>query len=140
MPQTDTTPVSASIASTGKGIRYIGRYCYAYSGEVLVNEDTQPLLNFQSGSGFIIASFSYGVDQNAALSGSKLIGFTIQFNGIKVFQVVGQSTSNYPMLDFDSNYKILIPPLTTVLIESETTNSANIPTYGMLTGRVYGAE
>jgi len=137
MVEAEGIPPTASTASTGLGIRYIGRYCYAYSGEVLVNEDTQPLLNFDSGSGFIIASFSYGVDQNAALSGSKLIGFTIQFNALKVFQVVGQSTSNFPMLDFDSNYRILIPPFTTVLIQSETTNSANIPTYGMLTGRVY---
>ena len=34
MPETDTIPVSASVASTGLGIRYIGEHCYAYSGTI----------------------------------------------------------------------------------------------------------
>ena len=34
MPETDTIPVSASVASTGTGIRYIGDNAYAISGQI----------------------------------------------------------------------------------------------------------
>ena len=54
MPDTDTIPVSASIASTGLGIRYIGDHCYAYSGEVNVANVELSLLDFTTGSGLIV--------------------------------------------------------------------------------------
>ena len=59
MPETDTIPVSASVASTGKGIRYIGDYAYAYSGTDAITaaagETTK--LEFTTGSGLIVAQF-----------------------------------------------------------------------------------
>ena len=56
MPETDTIPVSASIASTGKGIRYIGDHAYAYSGAVALDNttDENTYLEFTSGSGYIV--------------------------------------------------------------------------------------
>jgi hypothetical protein len=125
-------------ASTGLTLNYIGDHAYANSGEILVNNNTVEMLNFSTGSFYIVGTFSYGVDQNASLSGSKLLGFTISFNGEKIMQLVSQTTASYPILDFDNNYEILIPPFTTVLIESETTNTSNVPTYGVLVGKVYG--
>jgi len=137
MAEAEGLPPTASVASVGPGIRYIGRHCYALSGEILVNNNTVTMLEFTTGDGYIIASFSYGIDQNASLGGSKLIGFTVKLNDIKVFQQVSQTSATLQLIDFDPNYKILIPAFTNVLIESETTNAGNVPTYAMLAGRVY---
>ena len=54
MPETDTIPVSASIASTGTGIRYIGDYAYAYSGIVQASGSDTTALDFTTGSGVIV--------------------------------------------------------------------------------------
>jgi len=130
---------AASVAAPGLGIRYIGEHVFGISGEVLVNNNTVSMLDFTSGSGYIVGKFAYGIDQNGSLYSSKLIGFTIKFNAIKIFQLVTQTVAVYPMMDFKDNYPLLIPPFTKVLIESETTNETNVPTYGILVGRVYGA-
>ena len=133
----------ASVVQTGLGVRYIGKepmFAYAYSGEVINNNNTVTLLEFDSQAGFIVGTFSYGIDRNAALGGNKQIGFTISLNGIKMFQVISYTASTHGLLDFDNNYNLLVPPQTHVKIESETDEADNIPTYGMFTGRVYGAN
>ena len=57
MPETDTIPVSASVASTGKGIRYVGTHAYAYSGSVGVDNNETTLLEFTTGTGYIKCIF-----------------------------------------------------------------------------------
>ena len=57
MPETDTIPVSASVASTGKGIRYIGNHAYAYSGIVAVDTNLTTLLDFSVDNNYIISKF-----------------------------------------------------------------------------------
>ena len=60
MPDTDTIPVSASIASTGKGIRYIGDYAYAYSGALAAaGSPGTDYLDFTTGAGLIIANVQW---------------------------------------------------------------------------------
>jgi len=124
-------------AGTGTSLNFIGDHAYAYSGEVIVNANTVTMLEFSSGSQYIMAKFSYGVDRNAALGGNKQIGFTISMDSQKIMQIVTYTNATHGGLDFDNNYSILIPPYTRVKIESETDESDNIPTFGMLTGRVY---
>ena len=59
MPETDTIPVSASVASTGKGIRYIGDYAWALSGDIATSSTAYiEHLAFTTGSGFIVAEFN----------------------------------------------------------------------------------
>jgi hypothetical protein len=128
---------SGGTAGTSKGLNYVGKHAWANSGEILVNSNTVTMLNFTTAGEYVVGTFTYGVDQNASLGGSKLIGFTISFDGIKIMQLVTQTSSSYPIIDIDNNYEILIPPFTTVLIESETTNAGNVPTYAMIVGRVY---
>ena len=57
MPDTDTIPVSASVASTGLGIRYIGDFAYAYSGPVAADNTATALLDFTSGSGVFVGVY-----------------------------------------------------------------------------------
>ena len=59
MPETDTIPVSASIASTGKGIRYIGNWAYALSGKVACDNTGATIIESITGSGFIIANLKF---------------------------------------------------------------------------------
>ena len=59
MTDTDTIPVSASVASTGKGIRYIGDYAYAYSGNYEANTTViEGIIDFTSGAGVIVVFVS----------------------------------------------------------------------------------
>ena len=71
MPETDTIPVSAGIASTGKGIRYIGDHCYAYSGTFQAATSAATMLSFTTGSGFIVGEFTFNAQTRiaAAVSG-----------------------------------------------------------------------
>jgi len=124
-------------AGTSRGLNYIGKHAFANSGEILVNNNTVTMFEFDTGNSYMVGTFTYGIDQNASLSSSKLIGFTIKFDGEKIMQLVTQTTTTLGMIDFDNNYSILIPPNTKVLIESETTNTNNVPTFGMLVGEVY---
>ena len=112
------------------------KHAYAYSGEILVNNNTVTMLEFQTQSEYLIGSLSYGLDQNASLSSSKLIGFTISFNNIKIFSQVSQTSTTLQFIDFDPNYSFIVPPFTTVKIESETTNTGNVPTFCMFNAKV----
>ena len=73
MPEPDTIPVSASIASTGPGIRYIGDYAYANSGwlAVATGADTV-LLDFTSGAGMIKADLFWSFDYDLLVNGNIL--------------------------------------------------------------------
>ena len=65
MPETDVIPTSASVASTGKGIRYIGDHAYAYSGAVVTGGGGSAdgtVLEFTTGSGYISGQLMYQVD------------------------------------------------------------------------------
>ena len=68
MPETDVIPTSASVASTGLGIRYIGDYAYCLSGTFDANTNQQTVLDFTSGAGFIRAEFlSLNLQEKIAL-------------------------------------------------------------------------
>ena len=140
MPHTDTTPVSASIASTGKGIRYIGRHCYAFSGEIIVANATVTCLDFTSGAGYIMADFIQSINASAIDQG-QLFGFTIELNGVEVckFEEHVRSMAGQEYIGLQK-YEFLIPPLTHVTTKAYTDDSSNNPFFHTLTGRVYGAE
>jgi len=129
--------VGNSFVGPQTALEVAGNFAYGYSGEVIVNNNTVSMFDFTTGNFLFVGTFSYGIDQNASLSGSKLLGFTIKMNGSKIMQLVSQTSVNYPMLDFDNNYDLIIPAYTGIIIESETTNTTNVPTYGILTGRIY---
>ena len=107
MPETDTIPVSASVASTGKGIRYIGNHAYAYSGVVAAGgtgaADTE-VLNFTSGAGFIECNLYWS---NNDASANDLF-FDFKLNDVTVFLNKHGRTDD----SMTSPYKMLIPPFT----------------------------
>jgi len=131
MPHTDVTPTSASIASTGPGIRYIGQHCYAYSGIHDLSSKATGALEFTSGSGYIIGKFEYNAD--FATAGGASLAVEIFFNGI---QTVKERDVGNNYLAGDCYFDVLIPPLTKVRVDLTGGGAdANIN----FVGRVYGA-
>jgi len=141
MPHSDVIPTSASIASTGLGIRYIGnRNCYAYSGELIVANTTVTCLEFTTGAGYIMAHFIQSIDASQIDQG-QLIGFSIELNGVVVckFEEHARSYAGQEFIGLQK-YEFLIPPLTHVTTKAYTDDSSNNPFFHTLIGRVYGAE
>jgi len=133
MPETDVIPTSASTASVGKGIRYIGKHCYAISGSVSTTTAELTLLEFMSGSGYIIGYYSpfHGGDTTQNMQ------FKLYFNDLVITQV-----STREAYDFipGREVNILIPPLTLVKVTAKGLESGTTDTQAIITGRVYGAE
>ena len=111
MPETDTIPVSASTASTGLGIRYIGDYAYASSGKVLSTGSggaDDILLEFVSGTGLIVSTLDFQND----ITSSADVYFEIKFNDETiVLNKEAASSITEPW-----TFKLLIPPFTKVKI------------------------
>jgi len=137
MPETDTTPVSASIASTGLGIRYIGNYAYAYSGGIGVDNNNTLILDFSTaGNGFIIAEIQIGSEAGV----SEDFRYSVTFNGIKIMDSYANNTFQESP-SFAIPIKLIIPPSTHVEVNADNLGSpTQRTTYATLTGRVYGAE
>ena len=140
MPETDTIPVSASTASTGLGVRYIGNWAYCLSGTFDANTNQQTTLDFTSGSGVIVAKFllTQFVREDTVGSTETTVG-TITFNGETVTQVmVGHNSVDSPS---KVTVPLIIPPFTvvTVTLRAGTTAATRQATVSMA-GRVYGAE
>jgi len=132
MPHTDVIPTSASTASTGKGIRYIGKWAYAYSGSSAPGSGPTTFLEFTTGSGLIVGKFELNADY-AGIGGNNL-QIEIYFNDLKLVQERDVGNDFVPG---DTSYDVIIPPFTKVQIDlgaASGTASVNF------TGRVYGAE
>ena len=85
MPETDVIPTSASVASTGLGIRYIGDHAYALAGEYTADTTTQTVLDFTTGTGYIDGEFRLSgfADMGSPATGA-LAALRVKFNGVTV--------------------------------------------------------
>jgi len=134
MPEPDAIPVSASIASTGLGIRYIGNHAYAYSGIVGINDSDTTLVEFTSGSGFITAKLQV---QNGSGSGDDM-RYDVTLNGTIVARWTYSATPNVDPLP---PLYLVIPPFTIVKVSGLNQTGASSRNHtATFTGRVYGAE
>jgi hypothetical protein len=134
MPETDAIPVSASVVSTGKGIRYIGNHCYAFSGTVGVPNVETDLINTVSGSGYILCKIQFNHEE----SGSNDYKYRIRLNGfvIQAYIVTGSIGAS----EADNFIPLLIPPFTELRCTAENVSgSSSYRQVVSLTGRVYGA-
>ena len=130
---------SASVASSGLGIRYVGNWVYGLSGQIIVSNDTSTQFDFTSGSGIIVGHYQFFVDV-ADMDDNKVLGFEIYFNDIRVIESKHYTSSPGSVYDFDNPINLIIPPFTDVKITASTNDASNVETYGVLTGRVYGTE
>ena len=131
----EAVPSNASVASTGKGLRYIGQHAYAYSGGVNVPASTdEPLLVFITGSGYIVARFQFTIHEKNYDDNSTFI-VSLNDEAISFTETEDSETAG-----MDSPIILILPPFTKVKVTAFTTGSGDIDHGAMMTGRVYGAD
>jgi len=135
MPHTDVIPTSASTASTGLGIRYVGHNAYAYSGSIDVDGTETTLLDFTTGAGYITAIFQGMYYQNNETDNME---FNLKLNdNIVADFIMGDSTVPINLLPI----YLVIPPLTHVIVNGQNIGSSSPRAIGInMVGMVHGAE
>ena len=133
----EAVPSNASVASTGLGLRYIGKeHCYALSGNVTIGNTKTDLLNFTSGSGYIVGKLQIALGDATTDD----FEYEIKFNDIGIF-VYSIAGSHLLHEQLDNFIPIIIPPQTLFSVNGDNLSSATgRANYAMLTGRVYGAD
>ena len=139
MTEADVIQPSASTASTGLGIRYIGNHVYAYNNLAAAQSDTV-VLDFVTGAGYIVGTIQFnGYIQTTNPSTGSVGTCNVQFNGQTVinFKTETELETSAPHSVVQD---ILIPPFTSVEVSlrSGAAEAAQIATIG-IAGRVYGA-
>ena len=141
MLEAEGIPPTASVASTGLGLRYIGKdHCYAFSGAVSASTSEQTLFDFTSGAGYIVATLTMTAPiKMTTLTPGYIRGFQLNFNS----QTVGLYKADAENEDMPTiiEAQILIPSLTAVVLTCQDHGTeANYLGTANLTGRVYGAD
>ena len=135
MTEADVIQPSASVASTGLGIRYIENYAYAYSGAVAVDENETALVETLSQTGIIVGAFQPQYFPPAA--GDDYF-FRFYLNDLLV--IATALNSSLVATPYEKS-PIIIPPLTLIKITAQNVTDTTANNVGaVLTGRVYGAE
>ena len=132
----------ASVVQTGLGIRYVGEHVYAFSGSYEANNAAQTVLDFDSGSGYIVGTIElFAGTQFASPGAGTQTTAQVTFNG-DVINVL-KNVSKYPSDGGQGSgkCKVIIPPFTNVVIKIDSNeDNVNELCHVILTGRVYGAE
>tara|TARA_Y100000310_G_scaffold249003_1_gene254999 strand:+ start:200 stop:622 length:423 start_codon:yes stop_codon:yes gene_type:complete len=138
MAEAEGMPPTASVASVGPRINYIGGHCYAYNNASM-STDVNTVLSFTTGEGYIQGvieltgpvSFTSG-----GVPSGDVVGLRIKFNDV-VIAYIKSETSNEDM-QIPSYLNVIIPPYTQVdcAFVNGSTASAYVQSVSM-TGRVY---
>jgi len=142
MAEAEGIPPTASVASVGLGIRYIGDHAWCMSGTFDATQSTQTCLDFSSGTGYILADFQFNAAicvVNSSCVGSGFTqGFAVKFNGIVVAMVKAEALNED--MPTTATQRLIIPPFTRVVVTviSNTADSSFDSTVNM-SGRVYDA-
>ena len=139
MTEADVIQPSASIASTGKGIRYIGQHCFAMMTPLAASTSSETQLSFTVGAGYIVGRFTMnGSADPTSTDAGNITVWTVKFNGQAVAVLKTESaTEDMPTTVYN---EVIIPPFTLVEVTSQSNgNSPGRLISALFTGRVYGA-
>jgi len=138
MAKAEGIPPSASVASVGKSLRYLGDHCYAYSGLYGASTTGQTVLDFTTGTGYIVATFQLNGNINDTGGGFVAAWSTVAFNGVNI--AVLKTASSAEDSPTTATVHLVIPPFTRVEGNIDSA-SDSASAYGSLvfTGRVYDA-
>ena len=130
MPHTDTTPVSATVATTGKGVVYVGGgYWTGYSGAVAINASEGTQFEFTSPHVGTVAKYIFS--DTAPPGSNQYVAYIISLNDLVVFDARFFNFSA-GVVDLDIPIEFVIPPLTEVKIIAKVAEAEAHTTYGML--------
>jgi len=133
MAEAEGIPPTASVASVGPGINYVGNWSYGYSGSVSVNGTETDLLNMETGSGFIVAIVQF----NYIEASGDDFKYSIYLNDLVVqgYFVGGSGATTTA----DNFVKLLVPPFTNVRCTAQNIASGTGRAQAVsFVGRVYG--
>ena len=137
MLKAEPLPPDASIASTGKDIRYLGNHVYGLSGSFAFTDSAAYGLEFTSGSGYIKAAIYFGYHNP---SGDN-IETHVLFNNILVFNAESNSSYSGDFQNGFANLRIIIPPFTKVQVGAINVSGATERDGTLvLSGRIYGVK
>ena len=135
----EAVPINASVASTGKGLRYVGSWAYALSGQLDDFSSYTTGLEFTTNSGIIKGIFQFdAMTQISNITSGDLAVFKILLNDlvVSITKLDAGPEDQPPTVEVP----IILPPLTKVEVQYKgNANSADYPTFLRFTGRVYGA-
>ena len=120
-----------------QALEIYGDFCAAYSGSIIVNNNTVTCLEFTTGNFLSVVRFTQAVDYTA-IGGGKFVGFTLELNGtvictnLEQTDTGGKSENNEPQV-----YEFIIPPYTEVKTSGITDSVAENPFFHTITGRIY---
>jgi len=101
-------PTNYLFAGTGKSLNYLGEHAYAYSGTVAATDTETTLLNFTTGSGYLVGRLqvSSGDSSNDDLK------MQLYLNE-EVISAEIYTNTYYAYIDGYNPIEIIIPPYTT---------------------------
>jgi len=117
-------------SGTGSSINYIGNHAYAYSGKVASSGTAFNLLDFTTGSSYILAELTCFYAVQGAGSDMQ---FTVKLNG----EIIGQFnlTDSNDVTEFPVPF--LIPSYSHFEVEQDNLASSTEPVAASIVGRVY---
>jgi len=121
----------ATFLGTSKALVILGSHCYAYSGSFNPADGTTFLEFTSPGHSYIVGSVEINADY--AGTGGTNFQIVIALNGINV---VSERDVGNDYVPGDTEFKLIIPPLTTVKV---TLTSTTAPANANFTGRIYDA-
>jgi len=139
MAKAEGIPPTASTASAGLGIRYIGQHCYAYSGIVTpVSGTDATALDFITAGGYIVADMWWS--WNYEMMGDATdYGILLKLNDVLVIHVEQSTSGSGGRVRMEVKHQqILLPPFTHFFLTgTTTTGSPGADLTLTLNGRVY---
>ena len=136
MPNSDVIPASASVASTGVGLRYIGRHCFGFSG--IVNDApgsssaVATMFDFTSNSQYAIISLDLITDAKAGEN----VYVELTLKGQTAYKGVWDDSP--AKANARPLFTVLLPPFTDTIFKWGSSSNKNAT--ALITGRVYGAD
>lgn len=128
---------NASVAATGLGIRYIGKFAYGYSGIVGCDNNDTIMMEFTTGSGFI--DMKVLVCNSVSLSTGDDFRYSVYLNDVICTQWYGLGVQD--PLAGRNPLPFLIPPFTKMTIRADNQGGTAKRDHTVnIVGRVYGAE
>jgi len=122
---------------TGTSLNYIGDHAYAYSGKFAASQTIQTVLQFTTGTSYLVGTINFNGYVDDDEPGSRNAGnCQVSFDSQGVILMnTGTQAVDAPT---ETSSKILIPPYTSVLveIESDATAADQYATVSII-GRVY---
>jgi len=139
MAEAEGIPPTASVASVGPGIRYIGNWAYALSGQMDDFTSYTTGLEFTTGAGIIKGLFQFdSMTQTSSIGNGDTTLFKISLNGqvVSITKLEGAQEDMPPTVQV----YLILPPFTEVEVQYRgSTNSSDYPTFLRFSGRVYDA-